>query len=432
MGEAINIIGLGVTDPHIRIHEDRAFLYASRDSSIHNSGFVMNEWQVWSSDDLLNWTLESTLRPEDTYIRKPLDGCWATDAIEKDGRYYWVFSQVDKDENSHQIGMMVGDSPGGPWTDLLGKPLLPNKIVNTEVYDPCLFKDDDGTVYIFFGAWDYYFAPLSDDMRSIKGEPRRITIQNPAGPYGEGRTDDKVFLHKRDGIYYLSWGSYYATSSNIEGPYTYKGCIIDPSLMEARFRTSTWPNGPTQGRHGSFFEWNNQWYFAYCEMCFSGNRYFRDFWISYVRYDEDGAIEPITVDSQCVGNYDSQRGPIEAANYFKGTGTTIRKTTPGGYGIVLQGDGSHAFYPNLHNASGFQMLTLSVSTTCRGAHLVVENKRIAAGPLVRVNLDFIRDKGTQVLTFNFSHQIDGSADIDIRLEGPEGVSATINWFQFSE
>jgi hypothetical protein len=261
----------------------------------------MRDWQVWSSPDLLNWKLESTLRPEQTYIGRPFDGCWATDAIAKEGRYFWCFSEVDKKEDRHQIGMVVSDTPVGPWQDVLGRPLLPNRCVDTHVYDPCFFRDEDGTIYILFGVWDYYIAPMADDMLSVAGSPKPIEIKNPHGPYGPGKTDDKIYLHKRDALYYLSWGSYYATSDSVHGPYTYRGCVVDPGRMEARFRHSTWPHGPTQGRHGSFFQWGKRWFFAYCEMCFSGNRYYRDFWISRVRYNANGEIEPITINSQAAG-----------------------------------------------------------------------------------------------------------------------------------
>lgn len=298
MTEAINIIGRGVNDPHIHIFENRAYLYASHDFSADNPRFIMKDWQVWSSDDLLNWQWESTLKPEETYIGKPMDGCWATDAVEKDGTYYWAFSENNKPDGRLQIGMVESEAPGGPWKDVLGRPLLAHRCVDTGVYDPCFFKEDDGTVYILFGVWDYFIARMADDMSSIAETPRPLTIINPEGPYGKGKTDDKVSLHTYRGTYYLSWGSYYATASTLVGPYVYRGCIVDPEKMEARFRERTWPHGPTQGRHGNFFEWKGKWFFTYCEMSFSGNRFFRDFWISQVDYRENGEIEPIVIDSR--------------------------------------------------------------------------------------------------------------------------------------
>ena len=301
MSEAINIIGKGVNDPHIHIFDDRAYLYASHDHDIDNPKFVMKDWWVWSSDDLLNWEHESTLRPEDIYIGKPSDACWAADAVEKNGAYYWALSDMNREGDGAQIAVVRSCQPGGPWEDYLGGPLLKKgDAKDTEVYDPCFFKDDSGIVYIVFGVWNYYIAKMSEDMRTVEGSPVKLEVVNPEGPYGKGKTDDKVSLHKRHNTHYLSWGSYYAVSSTLMGPYDCKGTIIDPDKMELRFKEQTWPMGPTQGRHGNYFEWRNQWYFTYCEMAFSNNRFFRDFWISKVEYANDETILPISINSNCI------------------------------------------------------------------------------------------------------------------------------------
>lgn len=297
--EVINIIGKGVTDPHIHIFNGKAYMYASHDYSNNNKHrFIMKDWVIYSSNDLLNWTHECTLKPENTYIGHPINGCWATDAVAYNSRYYWAFSQVES--NVQQIGLVASDTPIGPWTDEIGHPLIPHSYVNdTAVYDPCFFKQGND-VYILFGCWNYYIVKMSHDMKSIDGIPQRIQINNVEGPYGKGKADDKVSLHQYDDVYYLSWGCYYATSTNLFGPYEYRGCIIKPSKMERRFRIHTWPHGVTQGRHGRFFEFNDKWYFAYCEMCFSNNRFYRDFWISPVHYEANGDIETIVINSDAI------------------------------------------------------------------------------------------------------------------------------------
>ena len=86
--------------------------------------------------------------------------------------------------------------------------------------------DTDGKDYIVFGTWNYYIARLNDDMISLAERPRPITLDKKFGPYGAGKTDDKPSLHQRNGIYYLSWSSFYAMSTNVYGPYTYKGSVI--------------------------------------------------------------------------------------------------------------------------------------------------------------------------------------------------------------
>ena len=427
--ERINIIGHGATDPHVRIFGDRAYMYASHEAARESDRFVMRDWQVWSSDNLLDWRLESTLTPGETYIGKPIDGCWATDAIEKDGKYYWAFSEVDKAGDRHQIGMVVGDSPAGPWRDVLGKPLLADRIVDTEVYDPCFFKDDDGTVYILFGVWNYDIAEMAGDMLSIKGPPLPLEIRDPEGPYGPGKTDDKVFLHKREGLYYLSWGSYYAVSDTVTGPYNYRGCIVDPKRMEDRFRERTWPHGPTQGRHGSFFEWNGQWFFIYCEMCFSGNRYFRDFWISYVHYRENGDIEPIRINSLAVGAYDANAGPIQAADFLKGKDTTLQPLEKGRRAVALATD-SHIIFPQIHGAAGACMISILLKADGPHPRLLLKTLGAKAVEEIDINLALFSGRGWHSVNVPIDGELSDPVGLHVSSTGETGSRILLESIQF--
>jgi arabinoxylan arabinofuranohydrolase len=342
----------GVNDPHIHIFEGRAYLYATHDRSIENTRFAMDEWGVWSSGDLVNWTVESILKPEDTYIGRPYDQCWATDAAYRDGKYYLYFS-----EQNRQTGVVVGESPAGPWKDVLGKPLLPAGLTSTHSYDPAVFLNDDGEHYIIFGVWDFYIARLNHDMISLAEEPKRIKIHNPRGPYNqdgtnkEEPTDDKPFVHKYNGKYYLSWGAFYAMSDNLYGPYDYVGTLLNEESFAPGYAEPTWPNGFLQGRHGSFFQWHNQWYFAYCDISQTGNRRFRDTFISYVHYKENGEIAPLRVDGIGVGEYDANQHLIEAEDYFKSEG--FDKVEMSGNNFAVRNNTKKAVlvFPNIHNLS---------------------------------------------------------------------------------
>jgi len=343
----------GVNDPHIHIFEGRAYLYATHDRSIENTRFAMDEWGVWSSDDLVNWTLESILKPEDTYIGRPYDQCWATDAAYRDGKYYFYFS-----EQNRQTGVVVGETPVGPWEDVLGEPLLPAGLTSTHSYDPAVFLNDDGEHYIIFGVWDFYIARLNHDMVSLAETPRRITIHNPRGPYNqdgtnkEEPTDDKPFVHKYNGKYYLSWGAFYAMSDNLYGPYDYVGTLLNEESFAPGYAEPTWPNGFLQGRHGSFFEWHNQWYYAYCDISQTGNRRFRDTFISYVHFKENGEIAPLRVDGIGVGEYDANQPLIEAEDYFKAEGFDKMELTGNNFALKNSTENAMLVFPNIHNLSG--------------------------------------------------------------------------------
>ena len=284
----------GITDPHIHIFNDTAYLYASHDFSPTNETFDMRDWQLWSSKDLENWKHRSTLTPEETYVGEPMSGCWATDALFHDGYYYWFFSEVREKVPLHQIGVVRSRNPDGPWEDFLHRPLVAQDAVPGHAYDPCVFEDK-GRIYMIFGVWDYYLVELNEDISGFLSSAVKIDIIDPEGPYGKGKTDDKAFLHKRKNIYYLSWGCYYAVSSALEGPYQCMGSFLSEETIAPSMRTPTWPHGPTQGRHGSFFTWKGRDYFCYCDMSHSGNRYYRSWWISQIHYHADGSIKPMKI-----------------------------------------------------------------------------------------------------------------------------------------
>jgi beta-xylosidase len=294
--------GKGLCDPHIRIYDDVAYLYATHDKSPECKRFTMEDWWIWSSRDLVTWKHECTIQPEETYFRKPDASCWAVDSIYYQGRYYFYFSR-----GPLEIGVLRGDSPIGPWHDPLGKPLIKTmkksrffrkSLMETEVRDPGLFIDDDGKPYIVFGTWNFYLAKLNEDMISLAEIPKKLEILDPEGPYGKGKTDDKPYLHKRNGIYYLSWGCYYGMAKNIYGPYQCHGSILSEENVHPSLRYKK--HHITQDRHGSFFEWKGQWYFICNEMGLTQNDHFRDSSLSYVNYREDGTIEPIKIDPQGV------------------------------------------------------------------------------------------------------------------------------------
>jgi len=350
----------GLNDPHIHIFNDTAYVYASHDKSIKNKKFIMEDWWIWSSPDLVNWKKESVLKPNDTYIGKDFTSCWATDVGYKNGKYYWYFS-----EGNQQTGVVVGDSPIGPWKDPLGKPLLTSELTPTDEYDMAIFEEN-GEHYIIFGVWDYYIAKLNEDMISLAEKPKKLEITNPRGPYNqdgkntEKPTDDKPFVHKYNGKYYLSWGCFYAMSDNLYGPYDYKDSVIKQESFAAGYDAPTWPSGFLQGRHGSFFEWNNQWYYTYCDISQTGNRYFRDTFISYVHYKENGEMATIRVDGVGVANYNANQGKIEAEDYFKAQGISKKEKQNGGFILNNISNNDYLIYPNIKGISDKNKISFTV------------------------------------------------------------------------
>ena len=351
--------GKGVADPHVMIDNDRAYLYAGHDFSPTNKSFVMKEWWVWSSDDLVNWKQEGTLKPEDTFLKRPSNECWAGFGTRKNEKYYWYFSA-----GPTEIGVVTADAPAGPWKDPLGKPLVPKGLTQTEARDPDILIDDDGKAYMVFGTFDHYIVRLNEDMISLAETPRLLVLDQKFGPYGAGKTDDKPSLHKRNNFYYLSWSSFYAMSTNVYGPYTYKGSVIAPERVASEFQIDAavrkydlWHD-----RHGNFFTWHNQWFYIVNDKSLPGRHTaFRETCISYVHYRDNGEIDPVRLDRTGVGQYDATQPRIEAEDFFKGEHIDVRESPAGGFDVRGLNTSSRLVYPNVRN------LPEHATLTCRAA-----------------------------------------------------------------
>ena len=335
----------GVCDPHVHIFNGKAYMFSTHDRGPGQPIFRMDDWRIFSSDDLLNWKLEYTLHPEDTFLGKCED-CYATDAAERNGKYYFYFS-----EGQSCIGVAVSENgPAGPYRDALGKPLIPRGMVDTYCYDPTVFIDDDEakTPYILFGftviGKKYYIARLNEDMITLAEEPRPIEIVN-------SWANDACWVTKRDGVYYLnSHGSDYATSDNIYGPYTYRGQFWNDAYSD----------------HGTFFTYHNQTYFTYGVPENWGeepvDRYYRTTKIIYAHYRDNGEIacDPFIKEAG-VAQYDARWDEIKSVGYFAASDELYKKETENGFEMRGIRNGSYLYYPEIANMRQNARLYLGVT-----------------------------------------------------------------------
>ena len=355
------LTGQPIEDPHLIAHGGKVYLFASHDYSFQSKGYDMRDWWVWSSDDLVHWNQECVLKPEETFMKEPSTMCWATFGVPMEEGWRLYFSAGPK-----QIGVVTAQTPAGPWSDPLGKPLIADGEYTTESRDPDVLLDDDGSAYIVFGTFNYFIARLSKDGLSLDEEARPVVITDPVGPYGKGKTDDKPSLHKHGGLYYLSWSGFYAVSDNVYGPYEYRGAVLSPESVAPDFRPDR--SALLFDRHGNFFEFNGQWYYAANDFSQPGRtRYYRDVVIGYVHYKDNGDIAPVRIDRTGVGQYDAS-GEIEAEDWFKAEGASNTENLWGGFDLRL-GAGGQVFYPNIHNVPADACLSLSICNSMEGSSL---------------------------------------------------------------
>ena len=219
-------------DPSPLVIGDTLFLYTSHDASPeeipdpnekNSAGFFMYDWLLWSTTDMANWTCHGAVASlKDFSWRSRDNGAWAIQTVERNGKYY-LYAPL----HGHGIGVLVSDSPYGPFKDPLGEPLVWQREHWNDI-DPTVFIDDDGQAYMYWGNPHTYWAKLNDDMISLKSG---ITQLPHIEHYQEG-----PWLYKKDGHYYLSYASTccpealgYAMSNSPEGPWEAKGYIMRPT-----------------------------------------------------------------------------------------------------------------------------------------------------------------------------------------------------------
>ncbi|WP_194774834.1 glycoside hydrolase family 43 protein [Pararhodonellum marinum] len=282
-------------DPEAIIYGDTYWIYPTYSAPFDQQVFM----DCFSSKDLENWTKHERIL--DTVAVKWADSAmWAPGVIENKGKYYLFFAANDVHEGEvGGIGVSVADQPQGPFKDLLGKPLI-NEIVNgAQPIDQYLFRDQDGTVYMYYGGWGKCnLVKLNEDFTGlVPFEDGEIYKEVTPEGYVEG-----PFMFIREGKYYFMWSEggwtgpdyrvAYAIADSPFGPFERIGVVLeqDPDIATGA------------GHHSVIHAPNNdQYYMVYHRRPLGetdGNH--RVTCIETMEFEADGKIKPVKLTHQGV------------------------------------------------------------------------------------------------------------------------------------
>lgn len=281
-------------DPAAFVYDGKVYLYVGHDqATVKDSFFVMREWSVYSSSDLIDWNLEGDL-PRTEFAWAKGNSAWASQAIERDGSFYWYVTVLNADtsKRGYAIGVAKSDHPAGDFKDALGQPLISSDMTPNPAHmgaepwddiDPTVFIDDDGQAYLYWGNTHLYYVKLKENMVELDGEIQQIEMNHMTGTFTEG-----PWVHKYNDHYYVSFAMNYpeeigyAMSKHPEGPWVFQGKILDKL-----------PNSSTS--HPSIIEFEGNWYFIYHTAALpTGGEFRRSVSIEKLSYDSDGKIQKLT------------------------------------------------------------------------------------------------------------------------------------------
>jgi hypothetical protein len=311
-------------DPSAHVFNGKIYIYPSHDVDAGEafddlgSHFAMEDYHVISMDSIDSEAVDNGVALHVDDVAWAKQQMWAPDANEKDGIYYLFFPAKDY-EGIFRIGVATSISPTGPF-----KP-QPNAIKDSFSIDPAVFKDDDGSYYMYFGGlWGGQLqrwrtgtfnaqqpesptaflpkddepallpiiAKMTDDLLEFAEKPKEIEIVDEQGDLLLAGDNDRRFfeaawLHKEKDKYYFSYSTgdthfiCYAIGDNPYGPFTYKGRILNPVVG--------WTS------HHSVCKVDDKTYLFYHDSSLSkGVTHLRSVKITEITYNKDGTI--ITLD----------------------------------------------------------------------------------------------------------------------------------------
>lgn len=306
-----------MADPSVHVFNGRLYIYPShdRESGIpendNGDHFDMNDYHVLSTDDVMQGEIVDhgvALKVSDI----PWAGrqLWDCDIACKDGKYYLYFPLKDRND-IFRMGVAISDKPEGPFIP------QPDPIRGSYSIDAAVFRDDDGSYYMYFGgiwggqlqryrdnkaiespclpadnepALPSRVVKLSDNMLEFAEESRPVIVLGEDGkPLFAGdphRFFEASWMHKYKGKYYFSYSTgdthllCYAVGDNPYGPFTYQGVILTPVVG--------WTT------HHSIAEYKGKWYLFYHDCVPSGGKtWLRSLKVVELEYDEEGKIQTI-------------------------------------------------------------------------------------------------------------------------------------------
>ena len=278
-------------DPEGLVFGDTYWIYPTYSAPFHEQLYL----DCFSSKDLITWEKHERII-DNTRIKWLNNALWAPAALEKDGKYYLFFScnNIQNNEQLGGIGVAVADQPQGPFEDLLGKPLIDSIVNRAQPIDQFVFKDQDGTYYMYYGGWGRCnMVKMADDFKSIvpfeDGDMYKEVT--PKG-YVEG-----PFMFIRNGKYYFMWSEggwtgpdyrvAYAIADSPFGPFESKGVILqqDPEVATGA------------GHHSVMYNARkDQYYMVYHRRPLGsndGNN--RETCIDLLEFDQEGNILPVKI-----------------------------------------------------------------------------------------------------------------------------------------
>ena len=278
-------------DPEGIIFDGQYWIYPTFSAPYDEQLFM----DAFSSPDLINWTKHSRIL--DTAIVKWVKrAMWAPAIVHKGNKYYLFFSgnDIQSDDEYGGIGVAIAEHPEGPYRDYLGKPLIDKFHNGAQPIDQFVFRDKDGSYYIYYGGWQHCnIARLNDDFTGFEPLPTGEIYKEvtPEG-YVEG-----PFMFIRDDKYYFMWSEGAWTGPDYSVSYAVADSPFGPFNRIAKILQQDPEVATGAGHHSVIHEPGlDKYYIVYHRRPLTEtDRNHREICIDEMLFDDQGFIKPVKI-----------------------------------------------------------------------------------------------------------------------------------------
>jgi arabinoxylan arabinofuranohydrolase len=394
------------SDPAPMVYGDTMFVYTGHDED-GASYYEMNDWKLYSSTDMVNWTDRGTILSYKDFSWSEADAAWASQCIERNGKFYYYVTTIPKTIGARSVGVAVADHPGGPFKDALGKPLLSG---SWAYIDPTVYIDDDDQAYLYLGNPTLYYVKLNEDMISYSGNAVGNEMTAAAFGAGSGTATSSYtegpWFYKRNNLYYMVYAAggipehiAYSTSTSPTGPWTYRGIIMKNQ-------------GGSFTNHSGIVDFKNRSFFFYHNGALPGGGGFtRSVAVDEFTYNADGTIPQLDMTTGSIEK------PIQNLNPYQ---RVEAETMAYSVGLKSYQNTSRGIYiSKIHNDDFIKIRSVDFGDAGADSFTVAVASSIESS--IEIHLD--KDSGTLIGTLKVTStgNTDTWKEISIAVDKPTGV-----------
>jgi MYXO-CTERM domain-containing protein len=418
-------------DPGPMLYEGRLYVYTSHDEDVTvNNFFTMNDWRLYSTVDMVNWTDHGSPASYRTFSWGTGDA-WAPQGVARNGKFY-LYVPLNNSTGS-KIGVAVANSPAGPFTDPLGKALISTGGGNI---DPTVFIDDDGQAYLYWGNPDLWYVKLNADMVSYSGSPTKVALTT-AG-FGTRSNSDRAtayeegpFFYKRNSLYYIVYPAdgtpekiSYTTSSGPLGPWMYRGDIMAKESG----------TGSSFTNHPGVIDYKGHSFFFYHNGALpGGGGYKRSVCVEEFKYGADGSIPTIrmsTAGPNAVENLNPYQ-QVEAETIAFSAGLKTEVCSEGGIDVTQISNGDYIKVKNVDFGTGATSFDARVASAGSGGNIELHLDSQTGTVLGTCTVPGTGGAQTWTTKSCAVSGATGVHDLFLRFTGGSGNLFNFNWWKFT-